>query len=333
MIGLKFLFASLGFEFGALYTALDVPQGTADVLMFLALHAGASALLALFALPALPDKYRRPRRPVLAYLFSFCFFIPMFGLLGLMVAVFVSVLRPRLVPQVPFADVSPPEFVLSMRDAPQIRLASLRSVLQDQTTPPEVRLKSLIALQNMQARTAGPLLRKLLSDPADDIRLVAYGMLGSKENVINASIKVDLDKLAQLSDPQGRLGCLRHVAELNWELVYTGLVQGDVRRHAITTGLGYAGKALELAPRDSGLWFLKARLLQADGELEAAREGFNYAISLGLPEVRVLPYVAEIAFGMGDFALVRQSVELISGTRASLLMAPLIDFWRDKAPA
>ena len=333
MIGLKFLFSALGFELGALYTVLDARHGTAEVLSFLFLHAGASALLAFFSLQALPGKYRVPRLPVIAYLFSFSFFIPLFGLLGLLVAVFIAILKPRLVPHKPFAEVSQPEFVLSMRDAPQFRLAGLRSVLLDQTTPAEVRLKSLFALQSMPARTAGPLLRKLLSDPADDIRLVAYGMLETQEKGINASIKVDLDKLAQVRDRDARLGCLRHIAELNWELVYTGLVQGDVRRHAIATGIGYAELALELTPEDAGLWFLKARLLQAGGDLAAAGEGINIAVSLGLPEARALPYVAEIAFGLRDFATVRESIGLIAGTQASSLMAPMIAFWRDQTSA
>jgi tetratricopeptide (TPR) repeat protein len=331
---LKYLFGALALEIGALYTTLDAKHGTVEVINFLALHGGASAFLALFSLPALPEHYRRPRRLVLAYLFSFSFFIPIFGLFGLLVAVLVAVLKPRLIPNKPFTRVKPPEFVLSIREAPpQFRMAGLRSILLDQDTPPEVRLKSLIALQSMPARTAGPLLRKLLSDPADDIRLVAYGMLDSQEKSINARIKTDLDKLATVTDMEARLGCLRHIAELNWELVYSGLVQGDVRRHALASGIAYAERAQEISPQDAGLWFLKGRLLQAAGDIEAAGVSFNIAVSLFLPEARVLPYVAEIAFEQRDFGTVRETIGLIAVAQTSSLMAPLIQFWRPRAAA
>jgi tetratricopeptide (TPR) repeat protein len=325
----KILATALSFELSALYTAIDFGDSTAQLLLFFSAHAAASALLALFALPALPRHYREPRAVVLAFLFSFSFFIPLIGLLGVMLAVFVALLKPRLVKTVPFASVRQPEFLLSVGDAePQLRKSGLRSVLLDQTTPAQVRLKSLLTLQNMPARTAGPMLRKLLSDPADDIRLVAYGMLDMQEKRINARTQEELQKLERAAEPEARANCLRHLAELHWELVYTGLVQGDVREHALESALHYVEQGLEIAGHDPGLWYLRARLLQASGRLEEARGDFSVAVSCGLPEARALPYVAELAFERRDFAAVRDVMALVARSHVSPLMAPLVSFWR-----
>ena len=330
----KILATALAFELSALYAALDFENGTMQLLLFFGAHAIASALLALFALPAMPPQYRQPRATVLTFLFSFSFFIPLIGLLGAMLAVFFALLKPRLAKSTPFSSVKQPEFVLTVGDAePQFRKSGLRSVLLDQSTPTHVRLKSLLTLQNMPARTAGPMLRKLLADPADDIRLVAYGMLDMQEKRINARTQEELQKLELATDSDARSNCLRHLAELHWELVYTGLVQGDVRAHALGTALRYVEQGLALASHDPGLWYLKARLLQASGRLEEATRDFSIAVSCGLPEGRALPYIAELAFARRDFAAVRDVMELIAHSHVSPLMAPLIRFWRGESDA
>jgi hypothetical protein len=328
----KILAVALSFEFSALYVALDFHNSTAQLLLFFTAHAVASALLAVFALPAMPVQYRRPRAVVLAFLFSFSFFIPFIGLLGAMLAVFIALLKPRLVKSTPFASVKQPEFVLSVGDAePLLRKSGLRSVLLDETTPAQVRLKSLMTLQNMPARIAAPMLRKLLADPADDIRLVAYGMLDMQEKRINARTQEELQKLQSATATEDRANCLRHLAELHWELVYTGLVQGDVREHALASALGYVEQGLELASHDPGLWYLKARLQQASGKLEQAAQDFSIAVSCGLPEGRALPYIAELAFERRDFAAVRELMTLVARGNVSPLMAPLVEFWRGAA--
>ncbi len=328
----KILAVALSFELSALYTALDLENSTTQLLLFFTAHAVASALLAVFALPAMPPQYRQPRAVVLAFLFSFSFFIPLIGLLGAMLAVFVALLKPRLAKGTPFASVKQPEFVLSVGDAePQLRKSGLRSVLLDETTPAQVRLKSLMTLQNMPARIVGPMLRKLLSDPSDDIRLVAYGMLDMQEKRINARTEDELQKLKSATATEDRANCLRHLAELHWELVYTGLVQGDVREHALASALGYVEQGLELASNDPGLWYLKARLLQASGKLDQAAQDFSIAVSCGLPEGRALPYIAELAFERRDFATVRELMVLVARGNVSPLMAPLVKFWRGAA--
>ncbi|MFA5915806.1 MAG: hypothetical protein WC830_19850 [Burkholderiales bacterium] len=328
------LSAALAFELLALYTALDLESGTAHLLLFFGLHAAASALLALFTLPVMPPQYRQPRAQVLAFLFGFSFFIPLIGLLGAMLAVFVALLKPRLAKSARFTSVKPPEFVLSVGDAePQLRKSGLRSVLLDQSTPAHVRLKSLLTLQNMPVRTAGPLLRKLLADPADDIRLVAYGMLDQQEKSINARMQEELLQLELAREPEARSNCLRHLAELHWELVYTGLVQGDVREHALASARGYVERALEVTSQDPGLWYLKARLLLAGGRLEEAAQDFSIAVSCGLPEGRALPYIAELAFERRDFATVRALMALVAQGHYTPLMAPLVEFWGGAARA
>jgi hypothetical protein len=331
MIDIKSIFAAVLLELGASYLLIDVTSGTPQYLAFLSTHATASALLAWGSHFALPPRFRTPRVATLAYLFCFTFFIPLFGLAGIIGAIVITRLLPRGLIWEPYAEVKAPEYVLSIREPEAImRLSGLKHTLLDTDLPSAVRLKSLIALQNMPARVAGPMLRALLGDPADDIRLLAYSMIDSQEKRINARIDEERSALEAAKDRAQRLGARRQLAELNWELVYTGLVQGDVRDHALAQARTHIEAAVELASHDPGLWFLKGRILHAyRGEhLDAAAQAYSVAVSCGMAEGRVLPYMAEIAFERRDFSMVRELIGATAGNHATPTMAPLARYWQ-----
>lgn len=331
MVDIKSIVVAILLELGATYLLIDLSSGNAQFLTFLGTHAAASALLAWGTHFALPPRFRKPRRAALAFLFCFTFFIPIFGLMGLIGAMLITRLLPRELSWEPYAQVKPPEYVLSIREPEMVmRLSGLKHVLLDTDLPSEVRLKSLIALQNMPARVAGPMLRMLLGDAADDIRLLAYSMIDSQEKQLNARIDEELVALEAARDGEQRLGARRHLAELNWELVYTGLVQGDVRDHALAQARIHVEAAIELAARDPGLWFLKGRILHArhDGNLDAAAHAYSIAVSCGMPESRILPYLAEIAFDRREFSAVRELLGSAVDTHATPTMAPLVRYWQ-----
>ena len=319
-------------ELAATWLLADVREGTTDLLLYFALHGASSAVLAWMLIHVLPPHYRKPHWPVVGLLFSFAFFIPLLGIAGMLTAVAITVLRPRLASDRPFEQVMPPEYVMSIREpGAQLRISSLKAMLLDPGVPAELRLKSLNALQNMPTRTAAPTLRRLLGDPLDELRLIAYGMLDQKEKRINGEIQAERANLLEAADEAARLNVLRRLVELNWELIYSDLAQGDVRDFHLAQVRHYAEQALALAEHDPGLWFLKARGLQAAGRLGEAREAYSIAIAGGLPEARALAYLAEIAFLQRDFASLRRYLELIAQSQPAPVMAPLIRFWTGAA--
>ena len=100
----------------------------------------------------------------------------------------------------------------------------------------------MVALQYVSGRTASPLLRTVLSDPSEDLRLLAYGMLDTLEKRVNRSIDAELSALraAQAEEGSAGLGALesaQRLSDLYWELIYQELVQGDLRKHAIKESL------------------------------------------------------------------------------------------------
>lgn len=226
---LQFLLA-LALEAGA---ALVLWTGERDVLQlgaYLAVHALACAVLALALLPLLPGRLRQPPLAVLALLFSLAFFIPFLGLVALLLAVVVMRMLPVRERDTHFRLAAPPEFLLSVRDPPRLfRGLSIRQLLTDVHAAATLRTRALNAIASKPARIAGDLLRKLLSDPVEDLRLVAYGLLDTQEKALRTRISEQAALLEQLTtEPHrhsaSRIEVLRHLAELNFELVYQSLV-------------------------------------------------------------------------------------------------------------
>ena len=333
MTGWKLAAAAASFEVSAIYILLRFDSSTGLLVQFFILHGAASGLLAAFVRVALPARYRVPKARVLALLFNFSFFVPVLGLIGLLSAVLIAAWLPRLMLKLPFGKINPIEFVFPRRETRRrYSQGGLQQRLKDLAIPDAHRMQTLLALQAMPARLANPILREMLADPADDIRLVAYGMLDAQEKKINGRIHQEILKLAQARDAALRQITLRNLAELYWELVYGGLVQGDLRQHAIAESTRYLNEATHNARADAGLWFLKGRLLHANRD-PAAEEAFNVAVAHGLEKSRVLAYLAEIAYYKRNFAAVRALVATLGTGQASPRLAPLIRYWARGAGA
>ncbi|GAB1235615.1 tetratricopeptide repeat protein [Ferrigenium sp. UT5] len=295
---------------------------------FLWVHLVSSLLLAGAGWLLIPVQFRYPRTPLLLLWFNFAFFVPVLGMIGVCATVVLAGFRrPEKIAH-PFAKLVLPEFVLSLRE-PDAKFSqgAIRSRLAHISIPTPQRLQSLLALQGIPARISSPLLRDMLDDASDDIRLVAYGLLDGREKEITARIHSELGNLKEAKSPDLKLIGNKQLAELYWELVYAGLAQGDLRIHALNQARGYADAALTLAPRDSGMLFLKGRILYELKSPAEAQRMLALAVASGLPEFRALPYLIEIAFDRGDYATVHSQLTSLSAFRVTPMMAKAANFW------
>ena len=113
-----------------------------------------------------------------------------------------------------------------------------------------------------------------------------------------------------------------------WELVYQELALSDLRNYAIGESLRYCDLVLEHNRDNAALTLRKDRLLHALGKPNDAREAYLVALALGLPAVRVLPYLAEINFESRNFDELDFLIEELSYWSALPKLRPLIDYWR-----
>ncbi len=339
MLNLKFALSALALELGA-WTGPLLMHGRSDVALasYLLMHALACLMLSLCLLPFLSGEQARPRLPVVALLAVFSYGVPVAGFLGAVLAVVMLRIYRTPVAQGEFESLQLPEFDLHQRMQGSFRQAGMRSFLGNSNAPMQTRLRAMVALQYVSGRVASPLLRSVLSDPSEDLRLLAYGMLDTLEKRINRTIDVELDALRQAQaeegqGPDGRSGGPRtsesahRLSDLYWELVYQELVQGDLRAHAIHESLRFCDMVLMSEPDHPQLNLRRGRLLHETGQLEAAGAAYLRARELGLPATRVLPYQAELCFERRDFQGTRALLDELSQWTALPRLKPVVDYW------
>ncbi|QET06000.1 MULTISPECIES: lipopolysaccharide N-acetylglucosaminyl transferase [Cupriavidus] len=302
---------------------------TGLLLSFLGLQAIAALLLGFALYLLLPRRFRVPFGWTYAYLTLFSFFIPLGGTLICLGSLLFAKLFPGKYDATGIASVTLPEFVTHLiQRVTHGGGARLRAQLGNTRAPLPERMTALVAMQSMPARTSSPVLRELLADSTDDIRLLAYGMLDGAEKQLTQQILAELPRLESAESPQARGEINKRLADLYWELIYQNLVQGDVYRYTASQVERYASAALETQPDNASLWYMRGRLALTRNAPAESREWLERAESLGFPRDRVLPLLAEAAYLERDYAAVRKLMTAFDSPSPLPLVRPLLRYWQ-----
>lgn len=339
--------AATSLELAALSMLTNTPT-SAHLASYLALHALASTVVAYLAWALLPGKYKYPLAPAYALLWAFAFFIPALGVTALLLVVQIARRFPRILRTERYVTVRMPEFSDVQREATEhsdIRASDARRILKNTYLPLETRLRVLVALQVMHPKAAVPLLMGLLSDPSEDIRLLAYSMVDAWEKDLAQQIqradkaladaqiatKKHLDEGADSTAQTPVANALRRLAELHWQQADSGLARGDLRRFALENAQKFCEQALLIDDNMQGVWRLYVHVLIELNQLEAAMHALNLARKLRMPAVEVWALMGQIAFLQRDFATVRScAAELPTDQLLTPAVAATAAYWRRK---
>lgn len=291
-------------------------------------HGMVSVVAAMATYVMLPRRFHRPRLPVTLLMFSFAFVAPVIGAICLLVMIRANLRKP--VEDARFAmpvSLDLPLYDVQSKEQHRGGQGAIRSRLGEDV-PSGVRMQSLLTLQAVPSKVSNPILEELLGDAAEDVRLVAFGMLDAEEKKIANEIRYESERQRRQQTDAQRYDSLRRLAELNWELVYACLIQGELRQHILRQARAYVDEALALSvPAGSGLVFLQGRILLELGDVDGAESAMLRAMALGQPKTSALPYLAEIAFGRRDFLQVSQLMQQLSSLNLASRTRAVEDFW------
>lgn len=298
------------------------------LLLFLVPHLIAALTLALLLRLSLPRQADTKLWRSLALFFSFAFFIPVFGCLGMLGALvyFRFFLRFDVRPE--FFSVPMTPFMQGSGGlAPGMGEGGAWSRLRTESLPRPLRLKALLAVGASSGRHASKLLHFATSDNDDEIRLLAFNLADQREKVISRAISQSLAELKSASDRAERLPIWRKLAFTYWELIFNDLAQKDLAEFYIRQSLSYATQALDMEPNDPNLLVLRGRLHLWMGNLDEAENAIAAALNNGAHRDRVVPYLAELAFLRRDFITMRDYFEQNPLLRHKPGIGPVVQFW------
>jgi hypothetical protein len=319
----KLLFSlALALEAGS-WLSLTQASGDGQMLSaYLAFHAPACIVLAAAMWRVLPAHYRAPLPWSPLIFFSLAFFIPLLGMLGVLIALFPALYLPGTRDRTLPAWRALPMPTLPFKAQEALDMATfvdgggLQEVLRH-ADDPDRRLQALLATRRMPVRDAIPILKLALADPSDDVRLLAYSMLDRQESQINLRIEQTLAQLT-LTMP-GAAGALHAtLAEWYWELGYLGLAQGSVLAHVLGQATEHARHGID-SGEGSPLMLLAGRIALLQGDLGAAQRYLQQAAAAGMKAATLAPFEAELAFRGGRY---EQIAGLLAGLGAEQLNRP-----------
>ena len=337
MINVKWGIAALALEIGS-WASVDFLSNRSDaaLLSYLALHATASALLALSVYPLLGGARSQPRWAVLSLIACFSFVVPIVGFIAVVLAVIAIRVSDTRTHSDSYATVTLPEFDLHQNLNAAGRATGMRSLLNNRAAPKQNRFTALVSLNHVSGHVASPMLRDVLNDQNDDLRLLAYGMLDRMEqkisNAIHEETQIWKHELQQSQEhdtvvSERGLTAAHRLSDLYWELIYQGLASDDMRDFAIQESLRYCELVLDHKLDDGPLTLRRGRLLHAQGRLQEAQICYLLALQQDLPETQVIPYQAQLHFERHEYAQVKELMRSLKPHNTLPKLRPLIDYW------
>jgi polysaccharide biosynthesis protein PelE len=306
--------------------ATEVPNAAVG-LYLLGAAGGAAALLF-----AVTPQGRRPRLPDALLVSGFAAFFPVFGLPGLAAMLAVRARSPVERKRAGLRETMPPTLPgnpLNSEVDRRFGPGSLEGILRH-SPDAETRLRVVLACRSLPERAAVNLLRQALRDPVDDVRLLAYAVLERKEREIQSQIQSLLGKAGGEGQQRPRLAAPTHarLAELYWELVYGGLVEGELLAFSLDQVLWHSAEVRRAKSGSPRMALLAGRALLMLDRADDARAMLEESVRRGLPIEVVGPYLAEAEYLDRRPLEVRRQVAVFArSARLRPGLQPIVEQW------
>jgi hypothetical protein len=291
-----------------------------------ALHALASMMLAPALHARIVSRFESAPASGTAWVFGFLLFLPVAGALLLSLALVLAPAWMRAMDHSSFLSVETPT-AAAVPVAPAARALRLRTGPASHA-PMAVRIRSVLALQAVPVRQASAQLLEALSEPVDDVRLIAYGILDAKENAVARRIETWSRRRQAAADADTRAIVDKTLAELYVELIYQKLAQeGEMAAYILERALFHAEQAAAVRADDAGLLVLRGRIALWQSNGADAERLFAEALRQGAPRATIEPYLAELAFQARDYAAVRRYLSSPALRQSLPPLRTVVDFW------
>lgn len=305
-------------------------SGLDPMLAFLTLQVLASLSLVLVAGPVIMRHYHRTTGWLYLYVFVGCLFMPVVGMLVFFLLwLMIALLGYSFVPLASANRIEPPGFVARLvRGMVYGGGTRIRARLENPDSSDSDRMAAMTALQSMPIHLTEEVLRNLLSDQKEELRLLAYGLMDSAEKGIMEEIARTQQKLEKNGLAGKEEGYLHaRMAQLYWELIYQRLVAGDVYQYVLDRVMEHARFAVSIDEEEGQMWYLLARCSLLRKQPEQAAHYLGHAARHDFPRERLLPWQAEAAFLQRNFTDVRRHLASVDYSLAAAQLQPGIRFW------
>jgi tetratricopeptide (TPR) repeat protein len=261
-------------------------------------------------------------------LFCIAWFIPFFGVIGVfLLARWLRISQSRFHKDY-VKDIVFENLVQPMRF--NYGIGGLRQRLESKNLSVNTRISALNSINSLGSSAGNHLIRTMLPESQDEIRLLAFYLLSKQEKKFIPKISKALNLLQHESDDASRAELAKNIAIEYWELTYHGLVEENLVNFVLGLALKYALDAKKVLLKDPSLEFLLGRLYLRLKSYESAKDCLLSAISYGAMPSRVIPYLAEAYYYQKNYTAIKSCMK-----EAAILDLGYVDlitqFWSSHA--
>ena len=143
---------------------------------------------------------------------------------------------------------------------------NLLNVLKRTEGPATHRRQAVLSTRGLNNHLAIPILKNAMSDPDDDVRLVAFALFENREkSILEAIQKLEIQIEDQLNPPRKALTSkpskdshskahlYHHVARLYWSVEDEGFYEGSLSQHYLRTAYQYSQLAIKEGIKNNDL--------------------------------------------------------------------------------
>jgi tetratricopeptide (TPR) repeat protein len=204
---------------------------------------------------------------------------------------------------------------------------AITSLSTDTSNHSPNKMKGLVFISNQPVKYNFSLIKTLLSDPDNEIRLYSFSILSQAESKLNDKITQTLKELENTKNLYIRSELMETLACYHWEFIHYGLSDTETEKMILDKVIYYANLALEQQPKNARIHFLLGKVLFYQKSYVYASRYFQKALDYGIPKACYAPYLAEIAYNHKEFKNIKNLFSKMNPLETSTLIASVHKQW------
>ncbi len=302
---------------------------TFELNKFIYLHILISLIIALISTFLLKNRYTKPVYTIFLLIFSFNILLPV---ISNIITIFISIILANTKDKKYLHNVQKfnkqeflnNNFKVVNRIFGEAAVTKLSTNTHNNT---KQKMKSLVFLSNNPDKKNFPIIKKLLRDRDNEVRLFSFSLLNSSENELNEKITSALKEFNSTKNEQKKSKVAGELAHLHWDFIYYGFASSETEDLVIKNTENFSNIALknEIAKGETNLLLGKVQLYKKD--YDNAMKSFKLAIFYGIKKSIINFYLAEIAYEKKDYLETKLLLKEIKIEETSLTTAPIHKKW------
>jgi tetratricopeptide (TPR) repeat protein len=297
--------------------------------LFYGIHAIISAVVAYIAMEFLKKRYEDKKSYIFIFIWTFSMVLPIVGYF--MVAWMVYYLL-----TIKHKPILRDEFMINMdefiSDFPKIHRsfgeAGIGKLLTNEEAPEELKLKALTSLSDNAKKSDIEMIKKMLGDRDDEVRLYSFSIINKLERNLNNKIHEKLKEFREAKDKKRKLQAATDLAHLYWDLVYYQLSDEDLKGFIIKEVEKYATYVLHRDSSNPQINLLLGKVYLYQKKYNNAQLFITTALKKGVNRDFIIPYLAEIFYEKRQFHTVKKLLSSAKDIEFNTTLYPIVILWR-----